>query len=288
VTAPAPAPFVVGVERSGTTLLRLMLDSHPALAIPFETHFTHKLAAAPGGLSPQAFLDLVTASPSWPNLGVERAALAAAVTAMTPFSAAEGARAFYRLAAAGKPRWGDKTPSYLRSMPAIARLLPEARFVHIIRDGRDAAISSRGLWFGLGGDPTQAARAWADQIGRARKDARALPHYLEARYEDLVLDPEATLRRICAFVELPYDAAMLGYHRTAAARLAEVAQPFGRGAADLSPEAFVAIHARTQAPPDAGRIGRWRREMPAADVRRFERVAGRLLAALGYETGTAR
>jgi hypothetical protein len=280
---------VVGVERSGTTLLRLMLDSHPDLAIPFETHFLHRLAVAPSRLGADDFLAIVTASPSWPNLGVAHDALAAALAAMSTFTAAEGTRAFYRLATAGKPRWGDKTPPYLRCMPAIARLLPEARFVHLIRDGRDAALSSRGLWFGLGDDPRAAARAWVAQIVQARNDARLLPHYLEVRYEDLVLDPEATLTRICGFLDLPFDAAMLDYHRTAGARLAEVVTPFGRGdAADLSPQAFVAIHERTQQPPDAGRVARWRRELPAADLKRFERIAGKLLRSLGYEIGAAR
>lgn len=291
MTLLAPAPFIVGVERSGTTLLRLMLDSHPDLAIPFETHFLHRLVAAPPGLTAAGFLDLVTASPSWPNLGVPQDRLATALAMLSPFSAAEGARAFYRLAAArsGKPRWGDKTPPYLRCMPAIARLLPEARFVHLIRDGRDAALSSRGLWFGLGDDPRAAARAWMAQIVQARNDARLLPHYLEVRYEDLVLDPEATLTRICGFLDLPFDAAMLDYHRTAGARLAEVVRPFGRGeAATFSPQDFVAIHERTQQPPDAGRVERWRRELPAADLKRFERVAGKLLRSLGYETGATR
>jgi hypothetical protein len=196
-------------------------------------------------------------------------------------------RAFYRLCAArfGKPRWGDKTPSYLRRMPAIQRLLPEARFVHIIRDGRDAAVSARGLWFGPGHRPGNAAQAWVKGIEQAQRDAASLEHYLEVRYEALVRSPEATLRDVCRFIALPYDGVMLDYHRAAGARLADVVAPFGpNGAADLSPGAFLAVHAKVQEPPDPRRIGRWKAEMKPRDQRRYERIAGPLLRRLGYET----
>src|SRR5712671_6403604 len=102
-----PAPFVVGVSRSGTTLLRLMLDSHPDLAIPFETHFVHKLATlGDEPVSRERFLVIATASASWPNLGLDAAALSQALDAVEPFSVTAGLRSFYQLSArrAGKAR----------------------------------------------------------------------------------------------------------------------------------------------------------------------------------------
>lgn len=284
---PPPAPFIVGVSRSGTTLLRMMLDAHPQLAIPFETHFLNRLVLAGDGLSPAQFLDLVVGTPSWPNLALDADEVARALGEITPFSATEGVRTVYRLCAAraGKARWGDKTPSYLAIMPAIQRLLPEARFVHIVRDGRDTALSFKGLWFGPGDDVKAAARFWNERVRKARAQSAELGHYMEVRYEDLVLDPRAVLTRIVTSLGLDFDPAMLDYERTASERLAEIVRPFGpNGAESLDLDRFKAIYANAQRPPDPQRIGRWRTEMPEADQRAFEAIAGELLADLGYET----
>src|SRR6185312_1769354 len=196
-------------------------------------------------------------------------------------------RAFYRHYARrhGKTRWGDKTPYYRVSMTGIAGLLPEAHFIHVIRDGRDSALSYQGLWFGPGDDFEKQARFWSDAIGNARMQARDLAHYSEVHYEALVAEPEKILRGICAGLELDFDPAMLAYHRTAAARLDEFKQPFGpkeRTPQDM--ETFMAIHDRAKTPPDESRIGRWRTEMSAEDLRRYETIAGPMLRALGYET----
>ena len=285
----SPAPFIVGVERSGTTLLRVMLDAHPDLAIPYETHFLAQLSRAPEPpTSAQALLTVITGNDSWPNLALAQAELADAEEAVTPFELSDAVRAFYRLSAArrGKPRWGDKTPTHLRRMTWIQALLPEARFVHIVRDGRDVAMSLRGLWFGPGANVETAARFWAEQITSARAHAAGLRHYVELRYEDLVSDPEAELRRLGDFLELPFHLAMLDHRRTASERLGELIRPFGANGADqLDIESFRAIHERTTSPLDSSRIGRWRQEMTAEDRSRFEAIAGSVLTSLGYEIG---
>jgi len=282
-----PAPFIVGVGRSGTTLLRLMLDAHPDLAIPSETLFLQKLAGQTVGSKAQ-FLEIVTGFETWPNLAMDANELARAID--EPFSLADAVRSFFRLYARkhGKPRWGDKTPYYRVYMREIAALLPEAHFLHVIRDGRDSALSYRGLWFGPGDGIEDQARFWMEAIRDAREQAAELAHYSEIRYEALVAEPEAALRAICAGLGLRYDPGMLAYHETAERRLAEFKQPFGpkdRTPKDL--ETFMAIHDRTRKPPDTGRIGRWRTEMSREELERYEAVAGSLLRELGYETLTA-
>jgi hypothetical protein len=281
-----PAPFIVGVGRSGTTLLRLMLDAHPLLAIPGETHFLHQLAKF-GCESREQFLEIVTGSDTWDNLAVSANDLGAALEAQSPFSLPDAIRAFYRLYAArqGKPRWGDKTGFYLRSMTAIQTLLPEAHFIHVVRDGRDTALSRQGLWFGPGDDYAALAKFWVDGIEAARAQAPELAHYTEVRFEALVTDPRGTLERICAGLDLPFDPATLDYHLLAPGRLAEYKRPFGpadRTPADI--ETFMSIHSRVQTPLDETRIGRWRSEMKREDREAFESVAGPLLRELGYET----
>lgn len=279
-----PAPFIVGVGRSGTTLLRLMLDAHPDLAIPSETMFLKDVAAA---ATRRRFLEVVTGAETWPNMAMTKRDLRRAVTGLDSFSRAEAVRCFYRLYAKshGKTRWGDKTPYYRVSMRAIAALLPEAHFIHVIRDGRDSALSYRGLWFGPGDDVEAQAQFWRGAIEDARAQAAGLPRYSEVRYEALVAEPESTLRAICRDIDLAFDPTMLDYHATAAERLAELKQPYGpagRTPDDLG--AFMAIHDRAKQPPDSSRIGRWRTEMPPQDQRSYESVAGPLLRALGYET----
>lgn len=283
---PLPAPFVVGVGRSGTTLLRLMLDAHPDLAIPTETHFLASLLSPKGDVSPEALLARVTGSETWPNMGMAVEALAEAVAAEPDPSPTAIARVFYRLYAAqrGKARWGDKTPPYRSIMPAIAAALPEARFVHIIRDGRDVALSYRGLWFGRGDDVEAQAQFWVQEVERTRR-LGAQVNAVEIRYEDLVADPVRTLTALCARLDLPFDPVMLDYHRQAGERMAEFVQPFGVPPSQtVTIERFLSIHALTAREPDRSRIGRWRTEMSISERRAYETIAGPLLAQLGYET----
>src|SRR6185503_17766190 len=118
-----PAPFVVGVARSGTTLLRLMLDAHPQLTIPPETHFVPKLishcerwmeeGATTGERRDRAF-ELITTHPRWGDFGLDADALRRHLEAHDRLSPGDAARSFYEAYAEreGKPRWGDKSPPY--------------------------------------------------------------------------------------------------------------------------------------------------------------------------------
>jgi hypothetical protein len=283
-----PAPIIVGVGRSGTTLLRLMLDAHPDVAIPTETHFLADLQLDKlSRLSHDEFLRIVTEGMTWPNLVLDKTEFSAAVRAIQPFSAGAALRCFFRSYAAlfGKSRWGDKTPRYRSCMSTIQSVLPEAHFIHIVRDGRDTALSYRGLWFGPGDDIATQARFWVAEIEAARRQAPELLHYREVRYEDLVAQPEATLRSLCLELQLPFEPVMLEYHYHAADRLAEFKHVFGpEGVALPDLRGFVAIHSLTNRPPDVGRVGRWQIEMPDEDQRLYESIAGPLLRELGYET----
>jgi len=281
-------PVIFGGERSGTTLLRLMLDAHPELAIPPETFFVPAVAELSGTGSDlrNGFLRVLTTAPTWQDMRMANEELAAAVEDLDPFTVSRGLRAFYALYAhrRGKARWGDKTPKYLRRTADIERVLPEAHFIHIIRDGRDVALSVRDVWPNRGATPMQ-ARRWRKEVNRGRSSGRARRHYHELRYEDLVRDPEAELRRICAFCELSYADAMLRYHETAEARLAELGDKRLPDDQTLGREQRLALHARTASPPEPKRAGRWRREMSADDLAEFEAVAGDLLVDVGYELG---
>jgi hypothetical protein len=285
-----PAPFIVGVGRSGTTLLRLMLDAHPDLAIPPETTFIpHVVKTCQDAADPwSCFVETLTLHRRWADSHVDGYALKERVAAIRPFSMSDALRAFYTLYAErfGKPRWGDKTPNYLLEMMLIQKLLPEARFIHLIRDGRDVALSvieeRRGSRQAM--SMQKAAKRWVTKIREGRRQADDLPFYLEVRYEDLVLDSEATLRTICAFINLPWHPRMLQYYSTAEERLAELVTVDGIRAVHIDQRR--GKHTWTTRPPEASRLGRWRTEMSESDRQEFEAIAGELLEELGYNGGS--
>ena len=274
-----PAPFVVGVPRSGTTLLRLMLDAHPQLAIPAETHFFPELierwdALADADDTPAEVTRLITGHSRWPELGISEAQLRDRLGEVGALSLPQSLRAVgeaYALAA-GKPRWGDKTPGYVMTMELIQGALPEARFVHVIRDGRDVAVSLAGVAWGPE-DTAAAAELWSRRIRIARRQsARLAPGtYTEVRYEDLVSDSRDALERLCGLLELPFSEKMLSYWERGSKVLESMAAERRRQ------------HAGVTRAPAPERIGRWRRDLADDERRTFEGIAGETLSELGYE-----
>jgi hypothetical protein len=136
-------------------------------------------------------------------------------------------------------------------------------------------------------DVAEAARKWVSEVSRARKRARKLRRgtYMEIRYEDLVTEPERVLRRVSDFVGLPWNDAMLDYHRGARERMRtefRELKPLGGGT--ITAEERMRQHVLVWEPPSPSRAGRWKSDMPRADREAFESVAGKLLADLGYET----
>jgi hypothetical protein len=177
----------------------------------------------------------------------------------------------------GKERWGDKTPLYMQYLPLLERTFPEARFVHLVRDGRDAALSflsvPRGIMTEGWGHPKDAAgfaRLWRTEVEAAQALGRRVGsgRYLELRYEDLVSDAARVLERVCAFAGLEFEPGMLDY--------------VGHSDSARKPH-----QQRLNQPPTAG-VRDWRTELDPSDEAAFEDAAGGLLAALGYETRASR
>lgn len=287
-------PFVLGVGRSGTTMLRLMLDAHSQLAIPQETGFAEEIERRLSAGTPlaEAALGAISDCDNSSSFGLSTDDLAGAFADLPPGDR-DGAgtglalRAFYSLYARsqGKTRAGDKTPIHTGHIVRLHRHLPEARFVHLIRDGRDVATSIRDLWFAPSRDLAALARWWRETIAVARNQARDLPPgtYLEVRYEELILNPESELLRICAFLDLPFEPQMLAFHTRAQGRLAEmqaVRRPDGRLV--ITAEERHRQHRLTHEPPRPERIGRFRNVLSRSEISAFEAEAGALLRALGY------
>jgi len=283
-----PVPFIVGVTRSGTTLLRLMLDAHPDLAVPPETHFVPSLikATRKRGVTCEEAHAIVTGHRQWGDFQLDSAALLDRYCALEQIDPETTIRAFFELYAEGqgKERWGDKTPNYVKRMKQIERWIPEARFVHMIRDGRDAALSRFKRVLKEPPPMETVAERWVRKIEGARADSAGLS-YIEVQYEELVSNTEAQLRRISEFLELPWDEGMLRYYERAEERLAEMHRDLpGEEGKPLRPaEHRKEAHVLTSRPPDPSRLARWKEDMDPADVAAFERVAAPLLNELGYE-----
>jgi hypothetical protein len=273
-----PPLFVVGCGRSGTTVLRLMLNAHPDLAIPPEAQFIERLAArrdryvAPdGGFAADGFLvDLLT-DRRFKEWGVADADVCERIPASGATFAGIITAAFESYAAAhGKLRWGDKTPDHVRYMSLLGGLWPEGKFVHLIRDGRDVAGSLAHTPFGPK-TVLEQARYWAKRVRAGRRAGAALgpSRYLEVRYESLVGDLEAELRRICSFAGLTFEPAMLRHHERSVGTI---------------PPSEIGHQAGALEPLRPG-IRDWRIDMPARDVAVFGSAEGRLLDELGYPHG---
>lgn len=279
-----PFVFFVGCPRSGTTLLHRVVDAHPQLAVIHETLWITRLhrrgtgIAADGSVTP-AIVDALLADRRFAKLDIARSDLERLLDGGRPAYASFVSAIFDLYGEArGKRLVGDKSPGYVRRIPLLHELWPDAKFVHLIRDGRDVALSALswkkaerifGEFPGWPDDPWTTAALWWERSVRLGRDAEpALPagHYHELRYEALVADPEAESRRLCAFLGLPYDEAMVRFHE------GRTRPRPGRGS-------------KSQWLPPTSGLRDWRTQMSADALERFEAAAGALLDELGYARG---
>ncbi|HYR89121.1 MAG TPA: sulfotransferase [Terriglobia bacterium] len=285
-------PFFLGAPRSGTTLLRFMVDAHSCIAIPPETGFLSAAASLRSNRieAREELYRVVTTFPSeapnWDDFGVDAEEFWTELQGIIPFDLSEGFRTFYRLYARhqNKPRYGDKTPMYCEHIRLIEKVLPEAHFIHIIRDGRDAALSLRRMWFAPANDIQTLAQYWRRLVENARKAGRLSRRYLEVRYEDLIWNPQPALEKICRFLELDFEPAMLRYWERTPERLREhKTRRRSNGNVLVTHEERLAQQQLTMQPLMPERIFVWKEEMTRQDRSDFLRFAGDLLEELGYE-----
>jgi hypothetical protein len=141
------------------------------------------------------------------------------------------------------------------------------------------------LWFGPGDNIEAAAEFWSSRIHNARQQAPVLKHYLEIRFEQLILNPIDVLTNICEFLQISFSERMLMYHISADRRLDELRDRYhSDGSVRVKREDLISLFKLTKNEPDAGRIFCWKNQMSEADQFSYERIAGRLLTDLGYET----
>jgi hypothetical protein len=271
VENPSSAPFfIVGSARSGTTLLRLMLNAHPEVAVPSESRFVVEFWEGRDEVDVDRFLKKLAAYHLFAHWQVPIDAVRTEIGDVASCRYSDAVAAAYRAFARahGKSRWGDKTPRYVEHIPFLAGLFPGARFVHMMRDGRNVALSYANVPFGPK-TVARAARLWARRVEVGIRDGRALPqgHYLELTYERLIADSESEIGSLCSFLDLKFDPGMLDHTERARDVILDRARKYnplitqrpGAGASD------------------------WTRAMKPSHVKVFEAVAGNALDTAGYE-----
>jgi Sulfotransferase family len=244
--------FNFGVQRSGTLWLQRIVGAHPAVAtVPSET------ALFSLGIGPlhERFHHGLRSSTTVDQTYVDRDVLLDATRdfcdAVLAGHLTEGARYL-----------AERTTAHVTSVDLIAAVYPDARLVHIIRDGRDVARSLVAREWGPS-TVAQAAEQWRSEVVAARSAAPA-QGYREVRYEALLEDPRGSIADLYEWLGLEHSDAVLD-----------------------EAVAEAGIRRNQDADDPAPRHGKWRDHFSAADLRAFEQVAGDLLQELGYERETA-
>ncbi|NHI17556.1 sulfotransferase [Microbacterium excoecariae] len=248
--------FVVGGQRSGTTLLASLIAAHPDLESGPEAKVFEKVSASERAAC--------VADPAWPRravsalltvrlsgervtdlFGLDQAALTAYLANRPPSEGALLAAMFEagdRLAPG--QRWVEKTPNHIEHVAALQREFPDARFVRILRDPRDVAASlAKVPW----GSPSPLANAWAwrEQVRRTATPLAALAGaLLTVRYEDLLSEPEAVMRRVAAHIGVAFTPEMLDPERGSAAVTTAAETWKAKNASSLDPARAFAWRAK--------------------------------------------
>jgi hypothetical protein len=277
-TAPAPF-FVIGAQRSGTTLLRLMLNAHPDVAIPEEGTFWMPLLRSYGrnpqtSIPPevlQNYLRYIGKNSQFKLWLLDDNGIRERALSMEQITLSQLMSLYYDAYARlqGKVRSGDKTPSFFRMVPLLSNLFPQAKFVHIVRDGRDIYLSLCKM--GYKGNLSVGALEWTFKVVKAQRDLAKLDpsRVLELRYEDLLAAPGSKLEEICAFLHVTYNSSMLDFWKTSRNYIGN-------------------HHSQHIFKPVANdNVKKWKRRMSSVEVAKFQKIAGTQLTRMGYELDDA-
>lgn len=277
--------FVLGHPRSGTTLLRAMLCRHPDVFIPPENGALWRMIRVFGDNRASDWSQVVDRVMTEFEKGYEYAAWGLdsvqlrdrALDLLPTQRTLQGLiHAVYECYgerfAAGKRVWGDKTtPGDFDYLDKLSLVFPQAKYLHIVRDGRDCVASAMKVGF-YDKDIRVAARAWRDNVRHCRRFVRGgkrIDGYLEFQYETLVSDPADLLPQICTVLGIDVDTSVLDH---------------AGDVSDLLPDVkALRQHANVARPIFGNSVGNWQRELSEQQVREVEQIMGSELRHCGYQ-----
>lgn len=267
--------FIFGCSRSGTSLFSRIISAHPNIGIPFESHLyntfqpwlkhygdlniaKHRERLVDDILSTEVIRDW-TPQP-------DRQQILAMIDRPDFHGVVDGIMRAW-VTAQGKTRWGEKTPPHAYYWREILDGFPDLQVLHIVRDGRDVALSWRQARFGPK-HMYQLAQGWVDYLETVETLKKALPEgaFFELCYEELVADPESVMQKVCAFLGEDYTPELLSFH--------ENSSPYPTDSQNEQ---------NLHRPTLPNNTGKWRTGMTANELRIFEAVAGPVLERYGYE-----
>ena len=276
--------FIAGSERSGTTLLRLMLHSHPRIAIPPQTKYLRKLYKRRllfGNLHKEKnreklakwFLDHFDESTKLNDLEIDQESVRKWILESKSLGAALAAPWIYYAQSQGKQRWGDKRPYYIHHMEKLRQLYPDAQVINVLRDCRDVVASLKEMpWWNNSVNYSILNWKSAIQCGINARTKTKLDEYLELRYEDLLTEPERELQRVCQFLGESYDPGMLQFRELAK---------------QVVPDYKLDWHSATREPLNTSSVGRWEKDLSTAEMSVVEWATGDEMVQFGYTLSKA-
>lgn len=282
--------FIIGNNRSGTSLLRLMLTCHEEIVIPPESHFMlwnydkyHDWKPTYGY---DFLLSDIFASTKFETWELSRFELKKFLESRNPLSYSEVVADIYIYYGVKHNKnailWGDKNSLWVEKLPTLYLLFRRARFIHIIRDGRDIAASYIGLnhfsgeknkYFPkLPSKIDQIAELWNNNINSIAKFLSSLPkqNYVEIKYEDLICNNKATIDKLLNFLNLHPSSSVFLYHEINKVK-------------NYEPKEFLNWKEKLNEPLDRSNIGKYKQELKPAEITLFEHIATEALTKYGYK-----
>ena len=285
-----PAPvFIVGHGRSGTTITATLLNHLPGIHIVKETGYIGlKMNLLQDIRNPSTLSRLIEETNAW--LTYNHWENTASLEGFRQFCSrygihGGGAFIHYVWQLDSPTPWhelssiGDNTPLYVMAIPAILELMPDARFIHMVRDPRDVICSTLKMRFGAD-EIVTAAMEWHLYLGCWLMAERVVPaeQRIECRYEDLCLNPMQSFARLAKFLNRS--------EQEAAAALALHASGDSTHKTGFEKIAAVSHHTRLTEPLNGSRIGRYKSEFSASQIQQIEEIAQYGMAACGYAVST--
>lgn len=267
-----PPFFIVGHERSGTTLLAAAFDRHSQVAVPPETHFFTDICPAAwahrtgdrafmvnhlfrgnrirdlGLGADELYRQMMRVKPTWRQLFLEALNLYAA--------------------ARGKSRFGEKTPNHWRIVPQLLGLFPESRVLWVVRDARDTVLSLMKVPWKRHSNLALHGVQWRMTTERMLACEAQFPgRILRVKFEDLITSSQAQLQRACDFIGIDFESRQLDSSVNT----------------DAVPSWEMGWKGRVFCPPDPTRIGTAVRELPRSSLKLLNSIVGPSMRQLQYE-----
>jgi hypothetical protein len=277
--------FVIGNPRSGTTLLRLMLNRHEEIVVPPECGFSVWLSDSFSQRDftiPEAgkeFVSQVVRSRKFETWGLDENEIIQFVHRQQPTTYREAVLAiylFYALKQGRTPNWiGDKNNHYIKQLDVLEEIFNSPRYVFIVRDGLDVACSYRALQAlrsdsiyspRLPNSIDEIAREWGDNNAKVITYLQKYPERcVLTRYEDLIVNPEHELIKICNFFDVKYMPTMLTYYEN-----------------NDEPHEFLNWKEKVVQPPDQDNFGMYKKILSIGEIETFEKIARKTLDYFHY------